>query len=260
MRDGQVGLTWLGQSGFIVRFPGCRILVDAFLSDHPDRLVAAPFAPAEATGFDVIACTHDHLDHLDRDALPALAGASPAAHIVVPEPCVATVVRLGIAQDRVTGVRPDASVEVRGVTIHGVAACHGHLAADAYGFGGGAFLGYVFVAGGVAVYHAGDTIDYDGLAERIRSVGAGILLLPINGRDAEREARDIVGNLDAAEAARVAGASGARVAIPMHYDMFAGNPGYPERFVAEVREHHPEVTVLVPARGSEIVLQATATG
>ena len=256
MRDGQVGLTWLGQSGFILRFPATRILVDAFLSDHPERRFPAPFAPSAAAGFDVLACTHDHLDHLDRDALPAMAEASPHARIVVPESCAGVVVKLGIAESRVSGVRPDESIEVGGVTVHGVPARHGNLPSDAYTFGDGAFLGYVFSAGGAAVYHAGDTIDYDGLAGKIRALSADVVLLPINGRDAEREARDIVGNLDADEAARVAVESGARVAIPMHYDMFAGNPGHPDRFVAAVQQNQSDVAVIIPARGQELLLIA----
>jgi L-ascorbate metabolism protein UlaG (beta-lactamase superfamily) len=256
LRDGQVGLTWLGQSGFILRFPGARVLLDAFLSAHPDRMVPPPFAPSEASGFDVIASTHDHIDHLDREGLPAMAAASPGARIVVPAPCVEVVTGLGIARERVVGMHANGAAQLGGVAVQAIPAWHAMHPADGYSFGDGAFLGYVFSAGGVGVYHAGDTVDYEGLASAVRASGADVALLPVNGRDAAREARDLAGNLEAVEAAQLAADAGVRLAIPMHYDMFAGNLGEPERMVAEVRENHPAVSVLVLARGAEFVFSA----
>jgi L-ascorbate 6-phosphate lactonase len=134
---------------------------------------------------------------------------------------------------------------------------------DAYNFGqelyGGLirYLGYAILAGRISVYHSGDTIDFDGLANRIRDLHVDIALLPINGCDSEREAMDIVGNLDAVEAAQLAADSGVKVVVPMHYDMFAANGGVPERLVEAVRLRHPGLTVVIPARGVEIVFTCT---
>lgn len=253
--NGQVELVWWGQSGFALGFPSAKVLIDPFLSPHPERLVPPFREPREVHGFDIIACTHEHIDHMDLDALPLIAQASPDTHIVVPEPCVAMVVDSGVADERVIGVRPEGPIDLCGLTFHAVRACHGVHPADAYGFGedpatGAArFLGYVIEGGEVTVYHSGDTIDYPGLAELLRDLQVDLALLPINGRDAEREAADIVGNLDAAEAADLAARSAASVVVPMHYDMFAANPGFPEQLVAAVRQRHPGLAVVVPARG-----------
>lgn len=251
---GQAGLRWLGQSGFALRLEGAAVLVDAFLSPHSDRLVEPPIAPGDATGLDVIACTHEHWDHMDLPALPALAAASPAASIVVPAPIVDMVTGAGIAADRVVGMEAGRAWSRGGLTIHAVPACHGLHATDGYTLGEGRFLGFVFEAPGVRVYHAGDTIDFDGLAETLRELRVDVALLPVNGRDAAREALDIVGNLDPAEAARLAAAAGARVVVPMHHDMFAANPGHPERLVEAVVRDHPGLAVLVPARGLTVVV------
>jgi L-ascorbate metabolism protein UlaG (beta-lactamase superfamily) len=256
LQAGQLGLTWLGQGGFVLRFPRARILVDAFLSHHPERRIPAPFKPEEAAGFDVIACTHDHLDHLDREALPGLAEASPRARVIVPASCVEMVAGLGVPRDRITGIGPDEDVELTGGSIHAIPSRHGAHVRDGYSFGDGAFLGYVFSSDGAAVYHAGDTVDYEGLSARIRAARADVALLPINGRDEEREARDIVGNLDAEEAARVAADAGVKLAIPMHWDMFPGNLGFPERMVEAAREHHPELSIAVLAHMVELVVSA----
>jgi L-ascorbate 6-phosphate lactonase len=246
-------LEWLGQSGFLIGMGDAHVLVDAFLAPHPDRLVASALPPGADGSLDVIACTHEHLDHLDRDCVPKLCVSSPRACVVVPEPIVDMVVGLGIARERVVGVQPDRPVEVAGVKVHAIPAMHGIHPADAYSFGQNRFLGFVFEGEGIAIYHAGDTIPYDGLAKRIRDLHVNVALLPINGRDAAREALDIVGNLDAEEAAALAIDAEVDVVIPMHYDMFAANPGDPSRLVSAVERAGGGVTVVVPARGRPFV-------
>jgi L-ascorbate 6-phosphate lactonase len=250
-------LEWLGQSGFLISFGETHVLVDAFLAPHPDRRVASELPPGAAASLDVIACTHEHLDHLDRDCVPELCASSPGARVVVPEPIVDMVVGLGIARERVVGVEPDRPLEVAGVNVHAIPAMHGIHPADAYTFGQNRFLGFVFEAGGLAIYHAGDTIPYDGLAKRLRDLRVDVALLPINGRDAAREALDIVGNMNEEEAAALAIDARVEVVIPMHYDMFAANPGDPARLVTAVERAGGGVTVVVPARGRPFVYART---
>jgi L-ascorbate metabolism protein UlaG (beta-lactamase superfamily) len=243
-----VELTWLGQASFVLRFGGVTVLVDPFLSPHPDRLVPPPFAPEEATGFDLVAITHDHLDHLDDESLPGIVAASPAARFVVPAPLVH---RVPVPAERVVGIGPGETAEVAGLRVHAVRALHGDLPADAYSFDGAAgdgacrFLGYVFDDGDVRVYHSGDTIPFDGLDEEVRLLAPDVALLPINGRDAEREALDIVGNLDEEEAVELAAAIGVDLLVPMHWDMFAANPGSPGRAVELAADRG--LAALVPA-------------
>ncbi len=254
-----VRLEWLGQSGFLIGIGGANVLVDAFLAPHPDRRFESSLPDGASRALDVIACTHEHLDHLDKECLPGLCTSSPSARVVVPEPIVDMVVALGIPPERVIGMRADRPAKVGGITIHALPAMHGIHPADAYSYGremsGGLdrFLGFVFEQGDVSVYHAGDTIPYDGLSQRLRELRVDVALLPINGRDAAREALDIVGNMDADEAAALAIQAGVDVAIPMHYDMFAANPGDPARMVAAVQRLGGGVNVVVPARGHPFV-------
>ncbi len=252
---GSAGLLWLGQSGFALRMGGTLVLVDAFLSPHAERRFPPTLAPRDARSVDLIACTHEHWDHLDAASLPELCDASPQARVIVPEPLVDIMIGLGIAASRVVAMQPDHPLHAAGITIHAVPACHGIHPSDAYTFGtelsGGLYryLGYVFEGGGVSVYHAGDTIGYSGLAARLRHHQVDVCLLPINGRDRSREDRDIVGNLDSMEAARLAEEAGADVVVPMHYDMFAANPGFPEQLVAAARRRDSRLSVVTPARG-----------
>ena len=246
-------LRWLGQSGFLIELAGARVLVDAFLAPHPDRQVPSELPPGAASSLDVIACTHEHLDHLDKDCVPPLCASSPGARVLVPEPIVDTVTELGVPRDRVVGMRPGRPVDVAGIKIHAVPAMHGLHPTDAYSFGRGRFLGFVLQGGDVSIYHAGDTIPYDGLPGRLRELHVDVALLPINGRDAAREAIDIVGNLNAEEAAALAIEARVDVVVPMHYDMFAANPGDPALLVAAVERAGGGVTVVVPARSRAFV-------
>jgi L-ascorbate metabolism protein UlaG (beta-lactamase superfamily) len=93
-------------------------------------------------------------------------------------------------------------------------------------------LGYVVRCGPFALYHAGDTIPYEGMADRVGEAagpgGIDVALLPINGRVAERR---VAGNLWGDEAATVAHDIGARLAIPMHFELFTFNSEPPDAFV-----------------------------
>jgi L-ascorbate metabolism protein UlaG (beta-lactamase superfamily) len=66
-------------------------------------------------------------------------------------------------------------------------------------------------------------------------------LLPINGRAPERR---VAGNLWGREAAQLAKAIGARMAIPCHYEMFEFNTATPEEFVAECQHLEQPYRVL----------------
>ncbi len=264
--DGQVGLSWFGQASFAARGRGVTVLFDPFLSPYPGRLHESSLAPVDATGVDVVFCSHEHVDHFDVEAVKGIAAASPGAVFVLPSPIVDMAIEAGVAPDRVVGLQPGETLDVAGCSVRAVPACHGVTMEDAYGFGeslsGGLvrFLGFVVDIGGVRVYHAGDTIHFAGMEDLLAPLEIDVAMLPINGRDAEREARGIVGNLDHREAAWLAAQSDVGVLIPMHYDLFARNLGFPGALVETVEREYPGVPVLVPARDRPFIGNAMGRG
>jgi L-ascorbate 6-phosphate lactonase len=258
--SGQVALWWLGQAGFLYRASGVTALLDPFLAPHEGRRFETMLLPDTATGIDVILCSHEHIDHFDARSIPALAAASPGARIVVPRPIVSMVTELGIAEDRVIGTQPGEKVEIEGVWIHPVPARHGVEIDDAYTFGtelsDGLVLYLVFVleSDGVRIYHAGDTILYDGMAEGLRDIGVDVAMLPINGRDSYRESAGLVGNLDERESAFLTREMGAETLIPMHYELFAHNRGYPARVLDTIDREGLDVSVLTPTRREPFIV------
>jgi len=235
-------LWWLGQSGFLLHFRKRYVLLDPYLSDSLTKKYAASdkphvrmtelaVDPARLEFIDVVSSSHGHTDHLDPETLRPLFAANPDLKIVAPA------ANRDVVRER-AGVEPivledQTSAEVAGVVFHGIAAAHEELSP--------AYLGYVVEFGPYRIYHSGDCVPYDGLIERLRPFKVDVALLPINGRGPERR---VAGNFTGAEAARLAHEMGARVAIPMHYDMFTFNTAPPDEFVNEAAKLGVRVHVM----------------
>ena len=221
-----IGIFWIGQAGFILRGQRTTLAIDAYLSPRDTRRFDAPVAAAELGFVDAFLATHQHRDHLDLPQWPAFAAAAPRARFVVPAPIVDRAAA-AVGDGRVTGAAPDTVITIGDARITPIPACHGVDVADAYSFGltAGEYrhLGYVVDLDGVRLFHSGDTIRYDGMAERLRALDVEVALLPINGRSPEREAQELVGNLSAHEAADLAADAGIPAMVPMHHDTIAGN-------------------------------------
>jgi L-ascorbate metabolism protein UlaG (beta-lactamase superfamily) len=260
-------LWWLGQSGFRLRDPegGPTVFIDPYLTPRESRTWDAPITPEGlAQEADVVLASHEHTDHLDRPSLKE-AAAAPGSRfkLVVPSPLADQVTtELGLPAERVIAAQPERPIDLSaGVTVHPVPARHGVNVSDAYTFGeelsGGQvrYLGYVVDLHGARAYHAGDCIPYTDQVERVRALGPHVALLPINGRDFYRETeRNLVGNMDPREAARLASEIGAQALIPMHWELFPHNRGFPSDLVAFAATHFPELSVLLMGRGSRLTL------
>jgi L-ascorbate metabolism protein UlaG (beta-lactamase superfamily) len=222
------------------------VYVDPYLNPSPRRIVPPPFRPEQVTNADVVLCTHDHGDHIDPTALPAIAQASPHAAIVVPGVARDKVVGLGVPAQRVIVPPVDEPVAHGPLTITAIPAAHEEL--DYSPERGYPYLGYLLQLNGVRLYHAGDCTMYDGLIERLRAYRPDVVLLPINGHDWKRTHRDIIGNMTYREAADLAVEVEADLAIPMHYGMFPHNTEPPGHFVDYILECYPTQKIKVMAR------------
>lgn len=185
--------------------------------------------PSRLAFADVVTATHNHTDHLDAETLCPILSRNSNLKLVIPEANRAFVAeRLKIDSTIPIGIDDGGSVEVCGMRFSGIASAHEALDRDEHGRA--KYLGYVLQFGGWSVYHSGDTIRYDGMAEKLREFKIDVALLPINGRAAERR---IPGNLFGNEAAQLAKDIGAKLVIPCHFEMFEFNTASPQKFTDE---------------------------
>jgi L-ascorbate metabolism protein UlaG (beta-lactamase superfamily) len=249
--DGSFCLWWLGQSGFLLQWNGTHVLLDPYLSDSLTkkysqtdkphvRMTELVIDPARLSFVDVVTATHNHTDHLDAETLcPILAG-NPKLKLLIPEANRAFVAeRLKIDSTIPIGVDDGSSAEVCGIRISGIASAHEGLDRDERGRA--KYLGYVLQFGGWSIYHSGDTVRYDGMAEKLREFKIDVALLPINGRAPERL---VPGNLFGNEAAQLAKDIGAKLVIPCHFEMFEFNTASPQKFIDECQRLKQSFKVL----------------
>ncbi len=224
---------WVGQSGFLLCHRGECLLFDPYLSDSLTRKYAATdkphvrlsarvVDPARLDFVRAVTSTHAHTDHLDADTLRPLLAAAPGAKLVTPSANRAIAEeRLGLGlTDRIVALPEGGRAQIGIFGFESVPAAHETLGPE--------YAGFVVEAGPFRVYHSGDTLRYDGMAERLRPHAVDLALLPVNGGSPERR---VAGNLDGPGAAQLAHDIGARWVVPCHYDMFAFNTASPEPFV-----------------------------
>lgn len=251
-------LWWLGQAGFLVAHRGRHLLVDPYLSDTltekyagtptpHERIGQRVAQPAELAFAEGVLATHHHTDHLDPGTLAPLLRAAPAAVLVAPSAHRALACERAEAEpERVLGLDDGEVVEVAGMRVRAVPAAHETIERD--DAGRMLALGYVVEAGPFRLLHTGDTVPYPGQVARAGRVD--VALLPINGRGIP----GTPGNLDAEEAAALAAALPARVAVPCHFGMFAFNTAAPEPFAAACACLGVDARVL--RAGERLTLQA----
>ncbi len=203
----------IGQSGYILKSGTTELILDPYLSDivnkvaGRERSLPAPLDPAKIHA-DAVICTHDHMDHLDPEAVAQM---SKDQFFITTHEGKAHMAELG--QIHVTALGEGQSVRVGDFTVRAVYASH---TCEAFGL--------VIRAEGYTLYFSADTL-FD---ERLFDIAAekpDMAFLCINGR---------LGNMNVEEAVRTALQIGAKVSVPNHYDMFASNTEDPCKFTSRV--------------------------
>jgi L-ascorbate 6-phosphate lactonase len=266
-QPGGLAIFALGQAGYALRGADALVLIDPWLSTALEeaegitRPVPPALRPEEVEAVDLVCVTHEHPDHLDPRALAAIAAQVPDAIFLAPAPAVALVERAGVPHERIHPSHAGVALEAAGARVTAVEAAH-ELHPDA--FGGYRFwldergdhraLSYLVELDEHRVFHAGDTIWWPGMEDALRELAPDVAILPINGRDAMREAQGLWGNLTADEAAALAVAAGVPAVIPCHFDGVGGNLGDPAAFVAALCRRGPGIRAHVLHPGDQLPL------
>ena len=224
----------LGQMGVVLKGSNQKIIyVDPILSDvvtikFPDqvglmdRAFPPPLQPEEVSNADYVFCTHEHLDHTDPLTLGPLAKASPQAKFVISGWAHDALDEAGISRERRVVPMPRQTLELGGITLRAIPAAHYKMEEDAER--GYRWMSLLIDWGDVRFFHSGDTLLYPGYFEAVRALPkADIGLIAANGRNAMREAKDILGNMLPSEAVWMAAELGWDVLLGGHNDLFTYN-------------------------------------
>lgn len=243
-------IRYLGQSGFLLQLRGVTVAIDPYLTDTVDRLpdepsglwvrqYPPPVDPASLHGVDLVLVTHDHLDHLDPATLSVIAAAAPHCRFAGPRLCVEGMKKAGLPGARLTCLNEGHDFVFHEVRIEPVAAAHEDYESDADGFH--RFLGYLIHAGGLTLYHSGDTVSTPQLSRTLARHRIDVGFLPINGRNEKRHRLGIIGNMNAEEALALAAVQKFDLLVPTHYDLYPNNGASLSDFIAHW-ERQPQST------------------
>ena len=240
----------LGQQGYLLKLGETIIACDPYLSPSPKRLVPPQMTLDQFHPVSMVLGTHDHTDHIDRDAWKRLIRIHSFLYFLLPAECHDAVSKaIGLSEGHLHGLEDGESTEVNGITIHAIAAAHETLSRNPV-TGNHPSLMYVIEGNGVRILHAGDTCLYDGMVRRLRRfMPLTAVMLPINGRDAERLGRGCIGNMTYQEAADLAGLLQPALTLPGHFDMFPGNTEDPNRFLSYFQLKYPWLNAAIPVPG-----------
>ena len=205
---------WIGQNGYLLSDGETEICIDPYLSNVVDRvakrgrMVEAPFAPEELKS-DVVICTHDHLDHVDTDAIPRMH--KEKMRVLAPTHAHKTLASCGVAHP--IPFDEGAVYDIGAFRLTAVFADHSVPA-----------VGVIVEHGGITLYFSGDT-EYHERLSALAERKIDVMFICINGK---------LGNMNADEAVRLTEILHPRVGVPTHYGMFESNTEDPGKYLSRV--------------------------
>jgi len=209
-------IKWIGQSGYIVTDGATTICIDPYLSDVVNRVagrarMVEPAIPPEKLCADVIVCTHNHLDHVDIDAIPLMDKDNMI--FLAPSDTERQLMECGVKK---YSVFDEGKVYKTGdFELTAVFADHSVPA-----------VGIILKHDNIMIYFSGDT-EYNEKLTKLAQYDIDVMFICINGK---------LGNMNVTDAVRLTHTLKPRVAVPTHYGMFASNTEDPQKFISAV-EH-----------------------
>jgi L-ascorbate metabolism protein UlaG (beta-lactamase superfamily) len=242
--------TYLGHATAEIKGDGTRVLTDPLLRASLYGLLRRRNAvpDLELRGLDAVLISHVHHDHLD---LPSLRRLSRQTPIVVPRGAAGLLAREGFTA--IEEVAPGDSLRIGTLRVRATPAVH---EAERRGTVEPPSLGYVVSDDSAAVYFAGDTEVFDGMAEIADDLD--LALLPIWGWGP----RLGPGHMNPSEAASALDLLRPRRAVPIHWGTYT--PAWAPRiwpwmsavpaveFIEHARRVRPDTDVTVLAPGESI--------
>lgn len=249
-------VTWFGHSSALVEIDGARILIDPFWRERaspvswagPKRWYPPPVALTDLPEIDAVLISHDHHDHLDRDAIVAMK--SWRTVFVVPLGVGAALLRWGIPSSRIIELDWWQSTRVGELELVATPARHasGRVSTKS---NQSLWAGYAILGKQHRAWYSGDTGFHDDLARIGGQLGPFDVTLIESGQYDAKWPDTHLGPEHAVDAHQLVRGS---VMIPVHWGLLKlarhGWTEPAERVLAAARCRG--VTVMVPRPGQSI--------
>ncbi len=231
----------VGQAGFIIKSSSGQLMaIDLYLSNCVERVegnrgfkrLLPQLLEPKDLDFDVVICTHPHMDHFDIDAVPELIS-NGRTKLLCSVDCDKLVEQLQLEyyNNQITYVKPGDEMTVGDFNIVFTNCDHGSGAPDA--------VGVIVKVDGKIIYEVGDScLRLDRANEIPQAID--VLISPING---------MYGNMNSEDTVRLAEALNPRLTIPCHYGMFASHGGDLKQFFDLTTEKN--IPALIMQQGEE---------
>lgn len=207
-------IKWIGQSGYILSDSKTNICIDPYLSDvvnriaRRPRMVKAPFLPEELKS-NVVICTHNHLDHVDIDAIPLMKKENML--FLAPSDAEKQLIECGVKNYR--EFDEGAVFNIGEFVLVAVYADHTVTA-----------IGVIVKHNDITMYFSGDT-EYNERLESLKDCNIDIMFICINGK---------LGNMNVNEAIKLTKIINPKVGVPTHYGMFESNTENPSNYTSKL--------------------------
>ena len=209
-----LSIKWIGQSGYILSDGKTEVCIDPYLSDivnriaNRPRMVKAPFLPEELKS-NVVICTHNHLDHVDIDAIPLMKKEDML--FLAPSDAKKQLIECGVKNYR--EFDEGTICNIGEFVFEAVYADHTVPA-----------VGVIVKHSGITMYFSGDT-EYNERLENLKDYNIDIMFICINGK---------LGNMDVDEAIKFTKIINPKVGVPTHYGMFESNTENPSNYTSKL--------------------------
>lgn len=234
-------ISWLGHSGFVLRWQGQTVLLDPNTNDWCtiSRRMLANRVDLSALGpVDGVLISHPHFDHLD---LPTLRSISEIESLVVPLGSEGYVADAGLTTDTVVSLRVGEGMRIGPLEVIAVPAAHNGSRLHPFESKRLA-VGYIIRSDDFTLYYSGDT-GFSAPFEAIRDAyHPQLAILPIGAYLPRLPMKYY--HLSPEEAVAAAVVLGVETVIPCHFGTFALSLDRPSwalpRFARAAREEGVE--------------------
>ncbi len=200
-------IIYLGQAGLLFETDNKIILIDPYLSDSVAKIQPNNYrrVPVDARFLelkpDIIVCTHNHADHMDKETLGRYLSENSEILVLAPYSAWKEIREFGGLKNNYVMFNVGTEWTEDNVSFQAVKAEH----SDPYA------IGVILSSEGENYYVTGDTLYNQEIFESLPKRSFEMVFLPINGKG---------NNMNCADAQRFMRKLEAKYAVPVHIGMF----------------------------------------